>query len=235
MTCVLLTHLSLVALVPRLSTAGAYVKSMAQYQEMYDRSLNDSDAFWREQARELDWFAPFTSVQHGTFKEGDVAWFLNGKLNVAYNCVDRHVAAGRGDKVAILFEGDDPSDVRQLTYRQLQVDVSKCANVLRRLGVRKGMAVCIYMPMVPAAAVAMLACARIGAPHSGRLLVGWLLLLALSLLSARFASWSLTRGPNPSVRRLFSLPLLSSPLQSCSPASAPTPCAIASSTVTATS
>jgi hypothetical protein len=93
-------------------------------------------------------------------------WFLNGKLNVSYNCVDRHVAAGRGDKVAILFEGDHPSDVRRITYSQLLEQVCKCANALKRLGVRKGDAVCIYMPMVPEAAVAMLACARLGAPHS---------------------------------------------------------------------
>ena len=117
-------------------------------------------------AQQLDWFAPFTKVQSGSFEEGNVAWFLNGKLNVAYNCVDRHVEAGRGDKVAIIYEGDEPTDVSKLTYAQLQSEVCKAANVLRRLGVRKGDSVCIYMPMVPAAAISMLACARIGAPHS---------------------------------------------------------------------
>lgn len=148
--------------------AGAHVKSLAEYQKLYDRSLHDADAFWREQAQTLSWFQPFTSTSHGSFEQGDVAWFLNGRLNACYNAVDRHVEAGRGDKVAILFEGDEPSDVRRMTYRQLQTEVSKCANALRRLGVTKGKAVCLYMPMVPAAAVAMLACARIGAPHSGQ-------------------------------------------------------------------
>jgi len=143
----------------------AHIQSFAQYQQMYTRSLHDSDAFWREQAALLDWFTPFTAVQSGSLQDGTVSWFLNGKLNASYNCIDRHVAAGHGEKVAILFEADTPGQVQKITFRQLQADVSRCANALRTLGVRRGDAVCIYLPMVPAAAVAMLACARIGAPH----------------------------------------------------------------------
>jgi acetyl-CoA synthetase len=140
---------------------------MGEYEAMYKRSINDSDGFWGDMARKhLDWFSAFTSVQHGTFAAGDIAWFLNGKLNASHQCIDRHIANGLGEKVAILFEGDHPSDVRTLTYNQLFTEVCKCANALKRQGVRKGDAVCLYMPMVPAAAVAMLACARIGAPHS---------------------------------------------------------------------
>jgi len=152
---------------PEQSAKRAHVSSFAQYQSMYARSLSDSDAFWREQAlATLDWFVPFTSVQSGSFEKGDVAWFLNGRLNASYNCVDRHVAAGRGNKVALLWEGDEPSEVQKITYSELLEQVCKCANALKRMGVRKGDSVCIYMPMVPAAAVAMLACARLGAPHS---------------------------------------------------------------------
>lgn len=148
---------------------GAHVASFDEYKRLYERSINPetSDEFWREMSMtHLDWFAPFTQVRHGSFEKGDIGWFLNGKLNVSYNCIDRHVAAGKGDKVAILFEGDEPSDIRRITYHQLLSEVCKAANMLRKLGVRKGDAVCIYMPMVPEAAFAMLACARIGAPHS---------------------------------------------------------------------
>jgi hypothetical protein len=142
---------------------------MGEYEAMYKRSITDSEGFWGDMARaHLDWFSPFTSVQHGTFAAGDIAWFLNGKLNASHQCIDRHIAAGKGEKVAILFEGDHPSDIRTLTYNQLFTEVCKCANALKRQGVKKGDAVCLYMPMVPAAAVAMLACARIGAPHSVR-------------------------------------------------------------------
>jgi len=152
---------------PEKSQKRAHIKSMSEYREMYERSIHDSDAFWKEMGEShLDWFRPFTQVQSGSFDTGDVAWFLNGQLNACYNCVDRHVAAGRGKKTAILWEGDEPHMVRRITYEELMQQVCKCANVLRRLGVRKGDSVCIYMPMVPEAAIAMLACARIGAPHS---------------------------------------------------------------------
>lgn len=113
----------------------------------------------------LSWFHPFDTVRHGGLVKGDVAWFLNGKLNVSYNCLDRHLAA-RGDKVALLWESDAGDSVRALTYRQVFEEVCRCANALKAMGVRRGDAVCIYMPMVPEAAIAMLACTRIGAPHS---------------------------------------------------------------------
>jgi acetyl-CoA synthetase len=139
---------------------------MQVYNKLYARSLSDNDGFWRDQAYSLlNWFAPFTQVTQGDFKHGDVAWFLNGKINVSYNCVDRHVAK-HGDKIAILFEGDEPGDVRRITYRELLREVCKFANALKTRGVKKGDRVCIYMPMVPEAAIAMLACARVGAAHS---------------------------------------------------------------------
>lgn len=157
--------------------------SMEQYQSMYDQSINDPNTFWSEQAnKHLSWFSPFTSVQstsmpakqstniqsssHDGLVNGDVAWFLNGKLNASYNCVDRHIEAGNGDKLAIIYEGDESSDVRNVTYNELLVLVCQMANVLKRRGVRKNDKVCIYLPNIVEAVVAMLACARIGAAHS---------------------------------------------------------------------
>lgn len=105
-------------------------------------------------------------MSSGSFTDGDIAFFLNGKLNVAYNCIDRHVEAGKGDKVAIIWEGDEENQCVRLTYKQLQQEVCRCTNMLRRMGVRKGDTVSLYMPMVPALAIAMLACARGGFAHS---------------------------------------------------------------------
>eukprot|EP00808_Paulinella_micropora_P026076 g39238.t1 len=151
---------------PEWISKGARLKDMKTYKEMHDRSLKDPDAFWTEMAtRKVSWFRPFTQVQSGSFVEGDVAWFLNGQLNVSYNCLDRHIPT-RGDKVAILWEGDDPREIRRITYREALQETCRFANVLKRMGVRKGDCVALYMPMVPEAAYAMLACARIGAPHS---------------------------------------------------------------------
>ena len=115
--------------------------------------------------RYLSWFSPFTSVSSGSLAAGDVAFFLNGRLNAAYNCIDRHLPQ-HGDKTAILWEGDEPTDVRRVSYSDLFSLTCKAANALRRRGVRKGDNVCIYMPNIPEAVVAMLACARLGAPHS---------------------------------------------------------------------
>lgn len=130
-------------------------------------SIDNPDKFWAEEAKCLTWFRGFDHVRQGGFQKGNIAWYMGGKLNACYNCVDRHVYDyNRADKVAILYEGNEPSDVRRLTYRDLLDEVCKFANVLKAAGVRKGDCVCIYMPMVPEAAVAMLACARIGAPHS---------------------------------------------------------------------
>eukprot|EP01104_Vermistella_antarctica_P014712 TRINITY_DN4684_c0_g1_i1.p1 TRINITY_DN4684_c0_g1~~TRINITY_DN4684_c0_g1_i1.p1 ORF type:complete len:673 (-),score=162.38 TRINITY_DN4684_c0_g1_i1:265-2283(-) len=145
---------------------GAHVASMEQYKEMYKQSLDEPDKFWSKYADEMiDWFQPYSKVQSGTFADGDIAWFLNGQLNVSYNCIDRHLPE-KADKVAIRWEGDEPGLVRLITYRELYLEVCKLANALKAAGVRKGDAVAIYMPMVPEAAYAMLACTRIGAPHS---------------------------------------------------------------------
>lgn len=147
-------------------TKESHVSSLENYEKLYRKSVEDPEAFWAEEARRrLTWDKEFHTVRDSDFSEGTVSWFLGGKLNVAYNCVDRHVAT-RGDQVAILWEGDKPDEVRRITYRELQRSVSRMANVLLRYGVRKGDRVAIYLPMIPEAAVAMLACARIGAVHT---------------------------------------------------------------------
>jgi acetyl-CoA synthetase len=131
---------------------------------LYDEAAADRLGFWAEEARTLDWAEPFTEVLDWS-QAPFARWFVGGKLNVAYNCVDRHVESGHGDQVAIRFEGE-PGDRRDVTYAELQVEVSKAANALTELGVTAGDRVAIYLPMIPEAIVAMLACARIGAPHS---------------------------------------------------------------------
>ncbi|MFD2184825.1 acetate--CoA ligase [Rhodoplanes azumiensis] len=137
------------------------------YQAMYHRSVTDPDGFWGEQARRIDWFKPFTKVKNTSYDPHNVSikWFEDGTTNVAHNCIDRHLST-RGDQVAIIWEGDDPKDDRKITYKELHAEVSRFANVLKARGVKKGDRVTIYLPMIPEAAVAMLACARIGAVHS---------------------------------------------------------------------
>jgi acetyl-CoA synthetase len=139
----------------------------AKYQEMYARSINDPKGFWAEQARRIHWFKPPTKIKNTSFDPHDVSikWFEDGLTNVAYNCIDRHLAT-RGDQVAIIWEGDDPKTDRKITYRQLHEEVCRFANVLRKHNVKKGDRVTIYLPMIPQTAYAMLACARIGAIHS---------------------------------------------------------------------
>ena len=140
----------------------------ARYAEMYRQSVDDPDAFWRREAQRIDWIKPFTTVSKASFDEADfgIEWFADGTLNLSANCLDRHLAT-RGDAVAILWEPDDPAEPgRQLTYRELHADVCAFSNLLKAQGVRRGDRVTIYLPMVPEAAVAMLACARIGAIHS---------------------------------------------------------------------
>ncbi|HZZ40352.1 MAG TPA: acetate--CoA ligase [Acidobacteriaceae bacterium] len=141
----------------------AHIKSLAEYQRMYERSVKDPEGFWAEAARELHWFEPWQKVLDWNLPWAK--WFVGGKINLCYNCVDRHVASGRADKTAILWEGE-PGEVRKLTFRQLQAEVQKFANVLKGLGVRKGDRVAVYMGMTPELAIALLACARIGAVHS---------------------------------------------------------------------
>ncbi len=145
---------------------GARLASIGDYEKLYARSVEDNDAFWGEMGRELlSWTHEFKQVNDTEFEAGMIAWFLGGKLNACHNCVDRHVPE-RGDQAAIIWESDEPGEGRTYTYRELQREVSRLANVLRHNGVRKGDRVAIYMPMIPQAAFAMLACARIGAVHS---------------------------------------------------------------------
>ena len=139
----------------------------AEYKEMYQRSLADPDGFWAEQAKRLHWYRAPTRIKNTSFDPHNVSikWFEDGTLNAAYNCIDRHLA-DRGDQVAILWEGDDPKDTKKITYRELHDNVCRMANVLRNRNVEKGDRVTIYLPMIPEAAYAILACARIGAIHS---------------------------------------------------------------------
>ena len=151
--------------VPEGFAASAHIDA-AKYEQMYRHSLDDPDGFWGEHAKRIDWFKPFTTVRGGGF-DGDVrvTWFEDGTTNVCHNCVDRHLPT-RGDQTAILWEGDDPADSKAITYREVHDQVCRLASVLKTRGVKKGDRVSIYMPMIPEAAYAMLACARIGAIHS---------------------------------------------------------------------
>ena len=138
----------------------------ARYRELYQRSVEQPERFWSEQASALlDWSRTWDEVHSSDLRQGQTRWFSGGQLNVAYNCIDRHLNA-RAEQTAILWEGDDPADSQAISYRQLHEQVSRLANVLRDRGVKKGDRVCLYMPMIPEAAYAMLACARIGAVHS---------------------------------------------------------------------
>lgn len=137
-----------------------------QFQELYVQSIKDPQTFWGEQAEKfISWFKKWDTVLTGDFKQLNTQWFVNGKLNACYNCVDRHLPL-RANQTAIIFEGDDPSVSQEISYAELFEKVCRFANVLKKFGVKKGDRVCIYMPMIPDAAVAMLACARIGAIHS---------------------------------------------------------------------
>jgi acetyl-CoA synthetase len=145
--------------------AGAHIDKAA-YERMYRQSVDDPESFWAEQAdRFISWYKPWDKVLDWDFSAGKIRWFDGAELNVSYNCIDRHLET-RGDQVAIIWEGDDPSNDSRITYRELHKQVCTFANVLKARGVRKGDRVCIYMPMIPEAAYAMLACSRIGAVHS---------------------------------------------------------------------
>jgi len=152
--------------VPEAVAKRAWADS-AKYQEMYRRSVDDPEGFWAEHGKRIDWFKPYSKIKQTSYDPHDVhiRWFYDGTLNAAYNCLDRHLEK-RGDQVAILWEGDDPKDDRKITYRELHREVCKFANALKGIGAKKGDRITIYMPMIPEAAVAMLACARIGAIHS---------------------------------------------------------------------
>src|SRR5215212_722469 len=139
----------------------------AKYEEMYQRSVKDPNGFWGEQAKRIDWIKPFSKVKNTSYdpKHVSIKWFEDGTLNAATNCIDRHLPK-RASQTAIIWEGDDPKDSRHITYQELHDEVCRMANILRNRNVSKGDRVTIYMPMIPEAAYAMLACARIGAIHS---------------------------------------------------------------------
>jgi acetyl-CoA synthetase len=139
----------------------------AKYKDWYTQSVKDPDKFWREHAKRIHWMKPFSKIKNTSFGPGNVSikWFEDGKTNAAYNCIDRHLEK-RGNQTAIIWEGDDPKDDKKITYKQLHAEVCRFANVLKSRGVKKGDRVTIYLPMIPEAAYAMLACARIGAVHS---------------------------------------------------------------------
>ena len=152
--------------VPPEWAARAYVDA-AGYADRYRRSIEQPEAFWREETARLDWIRPWTELSRCSFDEADfgIAWFADGTLNVSANCLDRHLAE-HGETTAIIWEGDDPSQQRRLTYRELHAEVCRFANALKALGAKRGDRVTLYLPMIPEAAIAMLACARIGAIHS---------------------------------------------------------------------
>ena len=143
----------------------AYIKSMAQYKKIYQKSIEDPAAFWGEMAEQLDWFKKWDKVLVEDFADAKHEWFVGGKLNVSYNCIDRHLTTPRKNKAAFIWEGDI-GDTRTLTYQQLYYEVNKFANVLKKLGVKKGDRVSVYLPMIVELPIVMLACARIGAIHS---------------------------------------------------------------------
>ena len=140
--------------------------SKERFEELYQQSIESPKEFWAEQAGELlHWHEPWKTVMHSEFKKAETSWFAEGKLNVSFNCIDRHLDK-RSEQTAIIWEGDEPTDEKHISYRELHKQVCKLSNALKDRGVKKGNRVCIYMPMVPEAAYAMLACARIGAIHS---------------------------------------------------------------------
>ena len=144
----------------------AHIKSFEQYKQMYERSINDPEGFWGEIANDFYWKKRWTRVRQYDFTGSiSVQWFIGASTNITYNCLDRHLEK-RGDQIAIIWEGNEPGEDAKLTYRQLHAEVCKFANVLKSFGVKKGDRVSIYMPMVKELAIAMLACARIGAIHS---------------------------------------------------------------------
>jgi len=144
----------------------ALIGSLDQYRDLYEKSMSDPDTFWSTVADRITWYKKWDTVREFDFVKGNIKWFDGAKLNVSYNCLDRHVDAGHGDQTAIIWEGNNPKEDQAFTYRELLAEVQKFANVLKSIGVEKGDRVCLYMQMIPQLPVAMLACARIGAVHS---------------------------------------------------------------------
>ncbi len=144
----------------------AHIPNIKNYKEMYDKSIKDPERFWVEQAKRLDWFEEWGDISNNDFTKAQIKWFEGGKLNAAYNCLDRHVETGYGNQTALIWEGNDPSEDKSFSYSELLIEVCKFSNVLKSHGITKGDRVCIYMQMIPELSIAMLACARIGAVHS---------------------------------------------------------------------
>ena len=147
-------------------TKESHINSLDQYKKIYKESISNPDEFWASIAERVHWYKKWEKVSDVDYKKAKINWFINGKLNVSYNCLDRHVNEGNGDKTAIIWEGNNPSEDKEYTYSELLIEVNKFANVLKSLGVKKGDRVCLYMQMVPELSIAMLACCRIGAVHS---------------------------------------------------------------------
>ena len=151
---------------PQKLSLNAKFKSLEDYLDEYTFSVNDSDNFWSKKAERIDWYEKWDKISDVDFTKPQIRWFINGKLNVSYNCLDRHIENGHGDRIAFFWEGNDNSETKSYTYNELLVEVNKFSNVLKNLNVSKGDRVCLYMQMIPELPVAMLACARIGAVHS---------------------------------------------------------------------
>ena len=147
-------------------STNAHIKNIDQYNEEYQKSITNNNQFWAKKADRLSWIKKWDSIGEYDFVRANIKWFEGGKLNVSYNCIDRHVESGLGDKTALIWEGNNPEEDQNFTYSELLIEVQKFSNVLKKLGVEKGDRVCIYMQMVPQLAIAMLSCARIGAVHS---------------------------------------------------------------------
>jgi acetyl-CoA synthetase len=144
----------------------AYIKSLEEYKKLYERSMRDPEGFWGELAEQLDWYKKWDKVLEWDFNKPEIQWFVGGKLNASYNCLDRHLNSWRSNKVALIWQGEPLEENRIFTYQQLHYHVCKFANVLKKFGVKKGDRVSIYLPMIPELPIAMLACARIGAIHN---------------------------------------------------------------------
>jgi Acyl-coenzyme A synthetases/AMP-(fatty) acid ligases len=144
----------------------AHIKSVEDYNTLYQESIENPDKFWASIANRITWYSKWDNVSDVDFKKGKISWFENAKLNASYNCLDRHVESGNGDQIALIWEGNNPESDKTYTYKELLTEVSKFANVLKVHNIKKGDRVCLYMQMIPELSIAMLACARIGAVHS---------------------------------------------------------------------
>ena len=151
---------------PTAASASAHIRTLEEYRDIYAAAAAEPDQFWASQAERVSWIKKWDKVSACDYQKADIRWYLGGKLNACYNCVDRHVEAGHGGVTALIWEGNDPKETRKLTYADLHAQVQRAANALKALGVKKGDRVCIYLQMIPELAVAVLACARIGAVHS---------------------------------------------------------------------